>query len=296
MLHLIIALVTLVAVYIAYHTYTGKKIPTVPLKALQNTNKIIWSYWHDTYYPVSVKMAYRSWRITNPKYIICHVNPDNLEYYLDSKVHNVFPSNFSSLSHQHQADCIRLVLIEKYGGVWVDSTIYLFRNLNRTWNDDYDLGGYYQDGFTTNHDAPVMENWFISAPKGSKLIKDWKKEYFSALSNRNYLYDIQTAGVDLQNTSNREYLLQHCCFLAVLHWNKGYKVKALSSNNERGPYCYLAKYDFNSKVAVDKLITEPLRPIPLMVKLRGSERAILDSKIGMINKKSVLYKYLKSKY
>src|SRR5258708_22123857 len=96
------------------------KLPSVV--KLNNATKIIWSYWDGADPPLSVSIAINTWYKHNSDYIVCILSNDNVDQYIDL---STLPKKYNEVSVQKKADIIRLALLEKYGGIWLDSTIYL---------------------------------------------------------------------------------------------------------------------------------------------------------------------------
>jgi hypothetical protein len=96
---------------------------------------------------------------------------------------------------------VRLLLIEQYGGYWVDSTIIAYCNFDsllgldiNLYNNNIDLFAYYLPKWTTNSKYPVIENWFFGARPGSPFITMWKTIFFSMdsyLDSTEYYKDIE---------------------------------------------------------------------------------------------------------
>jgi hypothetical protein len=292
----IIIVVVFICVMTLYIYRVNKKIHTIPLfhhdtlyspycdvhdipKYLQKTSstKVIWSYWNSQKLPNSVCLAFQTWKYQQPDFIICLLSEDTLSNFID--IHEVGVAK----SHQERADMIRLVLLEKYGGYWVDATIYFQKPIAVLWEPkDYDIGGYWIDGMTTDLEHKVFENWFIVAPKNSPLIREWKREFFEALRYENrqiYIDKIQRDGVDLQKITLHKYLMMHCCYLKVTRGKHSYRIKNISVTDEKeGPFYYLATlHQWNSKHSIFNLLNynDP-RIQQTLLKLRGEERLQLD--------------------
>lgn len=196
------------------------------------------------------------------------------------------PQKYKQISVQKKADVIRLVLLEKYGGTWLDSTIYLSQPLN--WDYDYDVGGYYADFYTTDIEHPVYENWFISAPKNSPLITAWKKEFYKSVDSDNYELYIKNMNTDFQKLDNHVYLMMHCCFLKIISEEK-YRLKVFPAS--KGPFEYLVNHNWNSLSAITYLLTSK-DELPPVIKLRGIERSILEWMIYYMKNKSILHRLI----
>jgi len=272
------------------------KIEKHDINILEKTDKIIWSYWNDANLPLLVKLALHTWYKWNPDYLICFIIGDEVSQYVDTKL---FPNNFNISSHAHKADIIRLALLEKYGGIWLDSTIFLNKPLSDTWDPkNYDIGGYYADFFTTNFDKPVFENWFISAPKNSILIKKWKDEFYKAIdfsSKTEYINEIEKT-IDLQNIDDKEYLMMHCCFLKIIN-EHNYNMKLCCKATD-GPFFYFKENNF---IFYDKynLFLRSLwfiNPNKIenidIIKITGKYRGEINLILPFYSTESILYKLI----
>jgi hypothetical protein len=265
-------------------------IPT--LDELKKTDKIIWSYWSGSEKPLSVKLAIHTWKKHNPDFYICILSESDLSTYVDI---NTFPKKFPKLGQQHKADIVRLALLEKYGGFWLDSTIFLTQPLSIMWNiEDYEIGGYYADFFTTDMTNPVLENWFLSAPKNSNVIKKWKEEFYKGIDYddpNQYIKDIESEGIDLQKIGRlKTYLMMHCSFLKIIK-NQNYTWKLYPAGYNNGPSSILAQYNWNSLFFIIFMLNNNSNQA--IVKLRGGERKILDNLWFIMKKNSYFYKLLK---
>lgn len=88
-----------------------------------------------------------------------------------------------------RSDCVRIAVLEKFGGTWMDTSIVLVKDLNSIVinnlnNSDKNVGGYIMRHLTSPNSPMVdgirvdgMENWFIVAKKGSPLIHEWRKAF-----------------------------------------------------------------------------------------------------------------------
>jgi hypothetical protein len=249
----IIIIIFILLIFLAYYKYNEIKKKLLPIKMntkipiniLNNTDKIIWSYWHSENIPLSVHIAYHTWHKNNIDYIICHISDKNLFHYINKKNIKWDPKN-------------------------------------------YDVGGF----VLTKNINLYFENWFISAPKDSKLIKEWKKEFLYAISfkdSNDYINKITKEGINLDIISDKNYLLQHCCFIKITQ-NTKYKIKYFSTDE---PFKYLHKHNFNSyKTVLDIICNNNEKNIPSIIKLRGIERNILNMLIIFNQNNSILSKII----
>lgn len=270
--------------------------------------KIIWTFWHNHQFPNSVCLSIKSWKKYNPQYTICAVTLDNLYSYIKPQE---LPSNFDSLIIPKKSDVIRILLLIKYGGVWLDSTFYTFKSLDDVIDlINYDYCGFYIEGFTTNHYYPVIENWFMASKPQSEFLIQWKNEFFKILEHQNqfdnngqtreeldkkYFSIKKSQGVDFQNIPDNiiSYLNMHCAIQIVMQQEfKKYNIKLMPSFNTQGPYKYINDHGWDSHKAIETLISQHHHPHFSFVKFRGSERKITDNKWNNIHPDSLFGKLI----
>ncbi len=160
--------------------------------------KIIWMFWDSENIPAEVNLFKERIEIDNPEYQLNLVTFKNLNLYLDELV---FDENIE-IPIANKSDVIRLALLYKYGGIWLDITTILLKPLSWFLQIDninnFDLIAFYREKSTTDFSRPIIENWFLAAPPNSEFIKKWyealaplltmgaKKYFFKLKENSNY--------------------------------------------------------------------------------------------------------------
>jgi hypothetical protein len=249
--------------------------------------KVIWTYWDDPdTVPKTVKTCIEGWKKYNPDYTICLLHKSSLkDYHLDFLLHE--KQNTDS-NKTRLADMIRINLLKKYGGFWVDSSIICNKSLN--WIIDIQKKHnvecviYYLDGFTEEsfkNNSPVVENWFIACVKGSRFIRDWCDE-FMKINNyddvNDYVSSVTDSGVSLQKIYDPGYLAMHVSAQKILQQPNNYRLAVMRA--EDGPYLYQADNtdgdNWNIPKAIDALQTGKYNYLPL-IKLRGCERSYMEN-------------------
>jgi len=93
---------------------------------------VIWTYWRGVADdsgakpPAFVDMCVKGWQFLNPGYNIHVLTPETVSKWLSP---SDLPETFKDLPVQHQSEIVRLALLLKYGGVWLDPTVFLTRSL-----------------------------------------------------------------------------------------------------------------------------------------------------------------------
>jgi len=172
--------------------------------------KIIWTYWDTEEVPEIVKLSMKSWKKTSPNYFINLMNQKNVEEYVS------LPENWKKLPPYRQSDIIRLRLLEKYGGVWIDASTILLEDLDNFISKN-NLTLFITP--SSSLENPVFENWFISAPPNNKVIKLWIEEVLIALSNRKEYID-KSSDYSKQSISKLYYLICHLALKNIYEKDK----------------------------------------------------------------------------
>ena len=136
--------------------------------------RILWSYWEG---PLSemVTLSHSSWRKHLPGWDIRLLNKATAaKYLLDA------PQQFEILTSTQQSDVIRLTVLYKHGGCWIDASVVLHRDLD--WVSDFEKLPMF--GFRLPN-KPYIESWFLVAPQAkSGMIGMWLDTLGSIIDTR----------------------------------------------------------------------------------------------------------------
>lgn len=223
-------------------------------------NRHVWTYWDsgESNLPAFNQYNLQHWRkILKPKgYEITVLDQNSLIETLGDK--SLLPSNWDNLDQVVQpypsqpgwlvkmvpaivrSDFARLAVLEKFGGVWMDTSNILLQDLdtiviNSLEQDStkqvagYVMQGYASAGSPMVNSEPVdgLENWFLAAKPDSRLISTWRKAFVyywetkksQSLIRQHSLY--QTPGFDFGRlgANSAEYLNQHAALKYILFKN-----------------------------------------------------------------------------
>jgi hypothetical protein len=162
--------------------------------------KIVWTFWNDyTMPPLIEKITkYNKKNLIGWEYRILH----------DSTIHNYipsFPPGYESLSLPAKSDWIRLYLLKKYGGLWMDASIII--------NDGSAVDALYNESvqkksqllaFTLAENSSdvvpkFIESWFLMMPLGSTIIEPWYDEFTRAVNIGfdKYMDELKSQNIDI---------------------------------------------------------------------------------------------------
>lgn len=221
---------------------------------------MIFMYWDKGFdnAPDVVKSCLQSWKHhhkDNDKFIIVELDDKNLNNYIDIK--NVIPNiENKNITKTSYSDIIRILLLKKYGGFWIDSTVFCIKPLNE-WldlNNDF-------FAFENKHiDHIKTSSWFLYSEKNSYIINKWcdsMVDYVSKTDNIgfNKTKNISNATRWRKNDKNNHYFWLHYLFTDIYNndilfrneWNKIKKISSYSSH-------YIQYYGFHNHIT-DKFIS-----------------------------------------
>ena len=222
--------------------------------------KIIWAYWDKQNLPEFIKICQKNWKKFARHYKIHLLHKQNIENWIN------MPDNWQTLPPYRQSDIIRLKLLEKYGGIWMDASIILLTNPDNFIEGDLTL-------FTTpgtKLDNPVYENWFIASSKNNPIIKKWLKEVLLALKNKE-LYIKNSSNENKILVDNVNYLICHLCLRNI--YEKNPKLFTNGKYYESKSTAFYEHYKHNWKNIGENIFKNfTINPNRLMIKLRRRDR------------------------
>ena len=163
-----------------------KKLEKKYQKAIQNfqdnykddlphkTSKNVWVCWFQgmEHAPMLVKKCYQHLKDTLTDRTIILITADNINKYVKLPEYIVDKWKKGQISHTHMTDLLRLELLIKYGGMWVDATV--FCTSHRAQIPDYffdsDLFLYQTLKPGRDGQAQIISSWLISAKTNNKIL------------------------------------------------------------------------------------------------------------------------------
>jgi hypothetical protein len=251
-------------------------------KISKNLPKIIWTYW-DSDMPETVSKLINQWKYLNPTWTINVLSKDTLPLYIKS---SELPNGFydGKESPQYSSDIVRVILLYKYGGVWVDASIMLLKSLDwvvKEFNQtNIHYLGYYMPSFTTIKDKPIIESWFIASKPNTNFMKLVYKEMKGAFGKRKDYVNRVRKTVDLQNIPEtlKVYLTIHVAMQVILQTKQidtsGFKL----IDAYKDAFALHDRFHWSADKIIEHLHTDEFMRNTKgfnLIKLRGEERIAL---------------------
>jgi hypothetical protein len=206
-------------------TYQNKKIP-----------KIIWTYWSEDTLPYFIHKCIQTWYDKNTDYKIHILGERNLHMYFTTEEISVMNNWRFNDSPQKFSDIVRLGILSKHGGIWLDASIICYESFDWVHKENSECIVYHIPEFSK---VPLIESWFIACTKNNQFIKYWRDEFmnvdrFFSISEYVITCNRESPKITL-DIKYPEYLLIYICARRV-HLRKEHNVKLL--NATKGPYSY----------------------------------------------------------
>ncbi len=239
----------------------------------------IWLYWDEEIITSgTVGLCINIIKNLHPSFTVRVLNRITIFDYLPD-----FPKKLTDKAPTFVSDLVRLMLIEKYGGIYLDATVLLSQPiewvLERLQVDRSEAVLYYTDENTLDREYPMVENWLIAAPPNSNFIRDWRKEYQKGVTCAQL--DAYLQNCELVSQAKFPLRLPYyLCYLAaqiVLRKSQDYRVSLLRAEDEAFSYglAFKKKWD---EIAMADLLLFNKKPAtrPKLIKLIRYDRIRLD--------------------
>lgn len=156
-----------------------------------NNEKYIWICWFqgEENMPDIVKVCYNSIKKHLSSYNIILITYDNFDSYVNIPDYIIDKYQKGIISNAHFSDILRLELLIRYGGIWIDATVLCTDNNIPKAMLDSDLFIFQTlkpgvDGHTS-----TISNWYISACQNNKILSLTRDLLYEYWNKNNFLID-----------------------------------------------------------------------------------------------------------
>lgn len=262
-----------------------------------NIPKNVWMYWEGDEIPRYIRLMIDNLISKNPGHRFFILNEVTLHDYVDGYL-DISKDMFIS----NKTDLIRLELLKKYGGIWIDSSIIFNEDLSwvHQLDNKYDVVGYYRYNSTLDYSRPIVENWFLCSPPNNELICKWldtlrplkdigARSYYEMLVSRHDYDNIK------QNIGLPKYLLAHYALQIAMLNMHNFNIYVRKCENNAFLYQSLLKWKPVLIAMMLCIKSAPQNPPPL-IKFTSADRKIINQflKYRLVAKGSIIGKLLSS--
>ncbi|MBB6130765.1 glycosyltransferase family 32 protein [Mucilaginibacter lappiensis] len=258
----------------------------------QKIPKIIWMYWEEEIIPFCVQKMIDNIKRLHTSHEIHILNKDNTRSFLPELLFK------GEMPIANKTDIIRLELLYRFGGIWIDCTTILRDNLNwiheKSESQAFDIIGYYREKSTSDSEYPIIESWLLGAAPHNYLIKQWlytlsplkdlgNKAYFERIKKRPDYELIK------QKISSPSYLLVYLAGQIALRKYKNFNLY-LKKCEDSAFYVqeYYGWVNYKINYALCRL-EDFIKHVPI-VKLTSGDRLLIEMfrKFKLIKKNSTI--------
>ncbi|HEU6456341.1 MAG TPA: capsular polysaccharide synthesis protein [Roseateles sp.] len=244
--------------------------------------KVIWAYWDTSPPPPFVQACLSTWHRYAPDHEVRLLDRTTVTRWLDS-----LRTDFDTLPAYRQADWLRIHLLARHGGIWMDASTLLTRDLD--WlhlarsQSQAEYVGFFINRYSTRLELPLIENWFMASVAGGHFATELAAAFDLALDEgaEQVLQRLQYEGrrsrvVQALTEDLQRYLLMHVVAADLLdrRQNTG---RLVLLRAEDGPFAWLSKVGWRKRHLYARLALTPCpRSLPALIKLRGGDRTVAE--------------------
>lgn len=252
-----------------------------PTSKSYSVPKIIWTFWSVKSPSSFASLCIERWIQLHPDYQVLVINEQNIVDYLPEFDLTLF--DHLLLPIQNVTDLIRLSLLEIYGGVWLDASVFIECRIDEIFDlqsNQFDFLGYFDKLGEKRQFPPIVETWFLIAPIGSPFISLWRKELLNCFQSSNpkeYYKNRDDYYLLIEGYEHiQDYMLVYIAQQIVLRYCSDH-FNIMLYQSEFGPAFVNHKCGWNGVNIARFLILEKYKNVNLpAVKLMGNARKAID--------------------
>ena len=139
--------------------------------------------------PDLVQRCFKSVKENNPDKEVVVITSENIKDYVDFPQYILDKWQKGIISNTHMSDLLRLELLIKYGGMWLDATVYCSGNDIPDYFFDSDL--FFFQCLKPGRDghANYISSWLLSAKSNNKILMAVRELCYEYWKKNNYMTD-----------------------------------------------------------------------------------------------------------
>ena len=166
-------------ILISYSLEASIEKPDIKRSQHPETCPYLWVYWEmlngTTTMPAYISLCRKTLlKHCNTSFNIVELNEKNIHHYLPELKSIEIELNLDRLSIAQKVDLYRVLLLHKYGGIYIDSDMIVMKNLQEITNRlrDYDYVGFgqYNHAKLSYNSYGAPQNWIMASRKKGILI------------------------------------------------------------------------------------------------------------------------------
>jgi len=257
----------------------------------------VWMFWDQTPFPEVIQLCWNNWnywcRESKHNFIPVLVTNFNITQFIDITAHSCFDPD-KTYGPALRSDYIRLALLARYGGVYMDATVIFTEPLDWVLGSNGKGLNFFQAFYNPNNmniscKIPVIETSFLAAPVQHPLITKWLDLMLELKECNTKEMERFTRNISKQANLDENY---HFAYHVMT------KILMETPITEFGAYNIYNSIEYNflnfQTNDMDTLTSPKKARFGPLLKLVSHERKILEQKLSdnMISTGSFVDKYL----
>ena len=149
----------------------------------KTNNTIFWCWFQgEEYAPKLYSSGLNSIRMNLKNFNIITINDNNIENYVHFPSYIMKKYNDKKITRTHFSDLLRLELLIKYGGTWIDASVLISNYTESYFNKDLFF-------FREKTFEAVGSSWFLTSEKESPILKITRDLLYEYWRINDYLYE-----------------------------------------------------------------------------------------------------------
>jgi len=177
---------------------------------VEKRSPIVWQLWLQGVEkaPDVVKMCMKSVDKYCSEFEIIRLDENNIHNFIELPDFIINKKRKGIISNTHYSDIVRVYLLEKYGGIWIDATVLLTGKIP----DKLYLSDFFSFTVPDNHkmrEFHLASSWFIISKPNNPIICGLKYSLSNYWISENKLIDYFTLHIMLLNNIEEDLLLKN---------------------------------------------------------------------------------------
>jgi len=267
----------------------------------------VWTYWSGSTSQCA-EACQKSWHENTKNFDVIVLNDDSVKDMIPD-----FPDIPAGIPIQLKSDLIRLTLMERYGGIWIDYSIMLTKPIDWIANlletRRHEVLAFYNECpifYRKDRERPIIENGLLAAFPRSEFIHDWRDVFLDCLlsdSYRNYFknfqnYNMLTANFLTEDLKLIEYLSCYVAAQCVMLSPKKYRILLLNAEDDFYHCLYKTRTPGSQWQFAEEILFRSAKDhdFSSIIKIPAGHRRIVDEyiKYRVFKDHSLLGQYLNS--
>ena len=137
--------------------------------------KQIFIYWHNNNYPEIIKYNINRIRLLHPDYKLYIINKNNVSNFINLDKYNFNFNDKLLNTPAYFSDILRILLLSKYGGIWLDASLILWKRIDNIIKENDKLVLIRNHNNDNGYNNKGFESWFIASVPNNSYINQIKK-------------------------------------------------------------------------------------------------------------------------